>query len=242
MQIRTQLLLTLIILLGVFFLFEFTPIDLIVEDSFYNNLLHTWLLPRQKDAWAALLFYSGVKFAIILFGLGMLAAYIYSFKDSEKGLKCYRTGLLTLVLSLILVPSIIGVLKSVSDVPCPCDVLRYGGEHPYFQVLDVKPVGVLKQFRCFPAGHASGGFALMSLFFMFKQKRHKMAGLGIGLMLGWSMGLYKMFIGDHYLSHTIISMLLAWLIILLIHMILQESTITHLRSLMRRYQDTMPMP
>ncbi len=30
------------------------------------------------------------------------------------------------------------------------------------------------------------------------------------------MGLYKMFVGDHFLSHTIITMVLSWLIILLI--------------------------
>ncbi len=30
---------------------------------------------------------------------------------------------------------------------------------------------------------------------------------------GWIMGAYKMLIGDHFLSHTIVTMLLAWLII-----------------------------
>ena len=236
MRIKTQFLLTLISLLALFFLFEFTRIDLIVEDSFYNSALHTWLLPRQKDAWTALVFYSGIKLSIILFGLGMLALYIFSFKDSAKGLRSYRKGLLTLVFSLILVPTIIGVLKTVSDVPCPCETLHYGGEYPYFQVLDTKPIGILKQFRCFPAGHASGGFALMSLFFLFEGRKNRQAGLALGLALGWSMGLYKMFIGDHYLSHTLISMLLAWLIILLIHSALREGALLRLRSLLTKYK------
>jgi len=240
MSIKTQFLLTLASLLAVFFLFEFTPVDMMVEDSFYNSDLHAWLLPRQKDTWTALLFYVGMKLSIILFGLGMLALYIYSFRSSAKGVKLYRNGLLTLVLSLILVPSMIGVLKTVSDVPWPCDILRYGGEYPYFQVLDTKPIEILKQFRCFPAGHASGGFALMSLFFLFKRRENRLIGVGLGLTFGWSMGLYKMFIGDHYLSHTLISMILAWLIILLIHTALQEESLLRLKPLKKRSIQSYP--
>ena len=33
---------------------------------------------------------------------------------------------------------------------------------------------------------------------------------------GWSTGTYKILIGDHFLSHTVVTMLLAWLIILTI--------------------------
>ncbi|HIP14233.1 MAG TPA: PAP2 family protein, partial [Sulfurimonas autotrophica] len=36
------------------------------------------------------------------------------------------------------------------------------------------------------------------------------------MIVGWSMGLYKMIIGDHFFSHTLITMILAWFIILLI--------------------------
>jgi membrane-associated PAP2 superfamily phosphatase len=40
--------------------------------------------------------------------------------------------------------------------------------------------------------------------------------LVFALGVGWSMGLYKMIIGDHFLSHTVITMILAWLIVLII--------------------------
>jgi membrane-associated PAP2 superfamily phosphatase len=36
------------------------------------------------------------------------------------------------------------------------------------------------------------------------------------MVLGWSTASYKMLIGDHFLSHTVVTMILAWLIILLI--------------------------
>jgi membrane-associated PAP2 superfamily phosphatase len=79
-----------------------------------------------------------------------------------------------------------------------------------------------QHISCWPAGHASGGFALLSLFFLFKSRRNKIFALIFGLSVGWMMGLYKMLIGDHFLSHTIITMILAWLIILVIAKIVNK--------------------
>ena len=36
------------------------------------------------------------------------------------------------------------------------------------------------------------------------------------MIVSSAMGLYKMFVGDHFLSHTIVTMVLSWLLILLI--------------------------
>ena len=55
----------------------------------------------------------------------------------------------------------------------------------------------------------------MSLFFLFKKRKYQIRALIFALAIGWSMGIYKMLIGDHFLSHTIITMLIAWLIILI---------------------------
>ncbi|WP_181892423.1 phosphatase PAP2 family protein [Campylobacter sputorum] len=49
-----------------------------------------------------------------------------------------------------------------------------------------------------------------------QEKRTKAVVFVLALTLGWTMGLYKMMIGDHFLSHTIVSMLMAWLEILII--------------------------
>jgi len=74
----------------------------------------------------------------------------------------------------------------------------------------------MPKIKCWPAGHASGGFALLSLFFLFKSRKNKKIAIITALSVGWAMGLYKMVIGDHFLSHTIITMMLAWLIVLII--------------------------
>ena len=56
----------------------------------------------------------------------------------------------------------------------------------------------------------------MALFFLFKKRRNKNIALVSSLIIGFCTGTYKVLVGDHFVSHTIITMLSAWLIILLI--------------------------
>jgi len=60
------------------------------------------------------------------------------------------------------------------------------------------------------------GFSFMTLYFLFKTRRNKNIALGFGIILGSLTGTYKMLIGDHFLSHTLVTMLGAWLVILFI--------------------------
>ncbi|MEJ2495894.1 MAG: phosphatase PAP2 family protein [Sulfurovaceae bacterium] len=107
---------------------------------------------------------------------------------------------------------------ATTKVPCPHDIVHYGGSYPDVKVLDAYPKDFLHKsnVRCWPAGHASGGFALMSLYFLFKTPKNKKRALIVAIVIGWIMGLYKMLLGDHYLSHTIVTMLLSWLLILIV--------------------------
>ncbi|MGE0737735.1 phosphatase PAP2 family protein [Sulfurimonas sp.] len=219
MTIEKQIFATLSVLAAVFFLFELTNIDIFVQNYFYDEAANGWLLSHEKGSLLDMLFYAGIKKTIIIFGVLILSLYLYSFKASSQALKEYRRGLLIVWLSMAVVPFVIGVLKSLSNVPCPCDIKYFGGEFPYVRVLDVMPVDIIKKFKCYPAGHASGGFALMSLFFLFKEQRNRFIALVFALFVGWSMGIYKMLIGHHYLSHTVITMILAWLLILIIRKI-----------------------
>jgi membrane-associated PAP2 superfamily phosphatase len=222
MIIDRKILITFIILISTFFLFEFTNIDLFVESFFYDNVSNKWMLKHVKGSLLDTVFYTGVKKVIILFTVFILFLYLYSFKASAIKLKEYRSGLLIVWLSVAIVPFVIGLLKATTNVPCPCDSFYFGGNYPYIKALDSMPQEILKKFKCYPAGHASGGFALMSLFFLFKSRRNKILALTVALTIGWSMGLYKMFLGDHYLSHTIITMLLSWLLILIIKKVVNK--------------------
>jgi membrane-associated PAP2 superfamily phosphatase len=122
------------------------------------------------------------------------------------------------VLSSIAVPLVVGSLKAVSNMPCPKSLDIFNGTYPHTCVWEkyaTKDCHLEKQ-KCWPAGHASGGFALLSLIFLFHSRKNKIIAGSIAMVIGWSMGSYKMLIGDHFLSHTTITMILAWLLILLI--------------------------
>jgi membrane-associated PAP2 superfamily phosphatase len=216
MGTKKEILLGTLLLAAVFFLFEFSLLDLIVEDALYGAAAQHWFFPRENESWQALLFYRGIKYLIIFAGAGFFAAYLFSFVKRANILREYRRGLLIVCLSMILVPTFVGVLKTATNTPCPSECERYGGAYPYITVLDPMPLNISEKFRCFPAGHASGGFALMSLYFLFRSRRNKVLALTAALGTGSMMGFYKMAMGDHYLSHTLITLLLSWLIIRLI--------------------------
>ncbi|MFT4920483.1 MAG: membrane-associated PAP2 superfamily phosphatase, partial [Zhongshania aliphaticivorans] len=57
-----------------------------------------------------------------------------------------------------------------------------------------------------------GGFALLALYYLPKSRRRRRQMLGIALTAGWAMGGYKMLLGHHFFSHTLVSMLLCWLV------------------------------
>ncbi len=199
--------------------FESTNIDLFLQSLFYDNDTHSWIL-NQPPRFIRFLFYDGIKKLLVIFALSILLALILF--PANKTVRTYRKGLVIVLLSLLIVPSVTGILKATTNVGCPRDIKQFSGTYPYVRLFESYPQGTQpdEPLRCFPAGHASGGFALMSLYFLFSRRENRKCGLLTGITLGWLMGGYKMLIGDHFFSHTVISMLLAWLLINLITMLL----------------------
>jgi len=216
MSIKKQLVVTFIALLIAIVFFGLNDIDIFIQDLFYNFADKQWLLDKTGEPYK-FIFYDGIKELLIGFAVVLAFVFLATFKINS--LKTYRQGLLIVLLSAIIIPLTVGVLKKETNMPCPKGEIRYGGFYPRTAVWERYDENFfLKPYRnkCWPAGHASGGFALMSLFFLFKKRKHKVVGLTTGLAVGWIMGLYKMIIGDHFFSHTVITMILAWLLILLI--------------------------
>lgn len=207
--------LTSIILLASVILFEYSNIDIFIQDHFYNLESKQWILDRDNRI-AKLVFYDGIKIVLIMVILFMMTGLLF-FRKTEL-IQTYRKGLLILVLSAILVPSSVASLKSITNIPCPKNIDRYGGNYPHVTLLKKYPEGFDQQqnMKCYPAAHASGGFGFLALIFLFNSRRNKFIAAFLVLSISWSMGTYKMLIGDHFLSHTVVSMILAWLEILII--------------------------
>jgi len=216
MSINRQIILFSLLLLGVIVFFGISDIDLTIQNYFYLPQTKQWIMNSYMEPYN-FIFYSGIKKLLIAIAGLLFLAFLFSFK--VIWLKSYKQGLAIVILSAIIIPLLVGYLKKETNMPCPKQEIQYGGFYPRTAVWEKYPDDFfLKPYRskCWPAGHASGGFALMSLFFLFHKKRNKYIGLTIGIIVGWSMGIYKMLIGDHFFSHTVITMILAWLVILII--------------------------
>ncbi|WP_175414807.1 phosphatase PAP2 family protein [Nibricoccus aquaticus] len=211
----------LALLAGALALFELTSIDLLLQDHLYNFTTRQWLIDGTAPL-PRLFFYQAPKIFLILFAVSLLALLLgparwrtfFHFPSPTD-----RRALLAVLLTLASGPALIGIGKAVTNIFCPSEISRYGGDVAYIRVFECYPPGQrpARRGRCFPAGHASGGFALLSLAALARTRRGQLTGISIGLALGGIMGVYQMLKGAHYLSHTVITALASWLIFLLWH-------------------------
>lgn len=218
---RRHLIGTMLLLLGALALFEVTDLDLRLQDRLFLSAPHQWLI-NAKEPIGRLFFYTGIKVLLVVAGVGLLLAYLLSFRMAS--LRAYRRRMLLMVAAMSLVPLVIAGLKNATNVYFPSQLERYGGDKPYVKVFSRFPPGYQQTRRGYgyPAGHASGGFSIMALYFVFRTRRGSMLGLGTGLAVGWAMGGYQMAKGAHFLSHTVVTMLAAWLIILVIYRVVGD--------------------
>ncbi len=220
-KINKNIFITTLILFIAIFIFEFTNIDILVQNMFYNFDTQKWLFDK-KEPILKLIFYDGIKIIITIFAISILLGLIF-FK-TKNIIKENKKALIIIFLSIVFVPLIISSLKAITNIPCPCNITNYNGNSPYIKIFDTYPSDFIQKSKakCWPAGHSSGGFALLALIFLMKSKKTKFYATAFALITAWSMGLYKMVIGDHFLSHTVITMILAWLLILIIHKIVER--------------------
>lgn len=195
--------------------FGISDIDIYIQNNFYNFETHLWVLDNNAQPYR-FLFYDGIKKLLLFFVITLIVVLVLFRKNSL--IQEYRTGILIVILSSVFIPSSVGALKKYTNMPCPKAEKIYGGLYPETKVWESYIEERYKKdtSKCWPAGHASGGFALLSLFFLFKSRKNQTISLLVACTIGWSMGIYKMLIGDHFFSHTVITMILAWLIVLIL--------------------------
>lgn len=118
------------------------------------------------------------------------------------------------------------MLKHASLHGCPWDLALCGGDLPYFPLFSSLPVGV-QAGACFPAGHPSGGFALMAFYFAFRQIKPQFAigMLWLGLVFGLAMGFSQVMRGAHFLSHVLWSGWVVWVSLVVLYLIWQPAKV-----------------
>lgn len=199
---------------------ELTNIDRIVSHWFYDEsmaafpLRYTFLLETVMHYWT--------KYAVIL--TAFLVAAAAGLTYLLPPLRSRRRILLFIVLAMTLAPLTVTALKEVTNRPCPWELAEFGGAIPYTHLFGAH-IEAHAPGRCFPAGHASTGFALMAFFFAAHHERRRMqarlaliAGIGAGLVLG----IGRVVQGAHFISHVLWSGLVCWLVMTALYALLMH--------------------
>ncbi|WP_129124673.1 phosphatase PAP2 family protein [Geomonas oryzae] len=194
---------------------EVTDVDLVLADRFFDFSAGVW--PARHSFWAEWLIHQRGKELIILITAGSFAGWLASWR--WQCLRRDRWSLLFLALVIVLSTTSVALMKKGIGRHCPWDVTRYGGSVPYTRLTEPPPQACAPG-NCFPAGHASGGFALFAGYFAWRDRRRRLAlsSLAAGGVLGSIYAYGQMARGAHFLSHNFYSAIICWLIPLFLYL------------------------
>ncbi len=225
----------IILVVATIIVFEISPLDLWLQDHFYDPP-SGWLID-SKEPVLRLLFYSGPKRLLYLFGVLLIAACLGPAGIRKRLIpdETKARDWIVVLATLVSAPLLISTSKSMTHVFCPFELARYDGSHAYKPICEryTNEDRPSRFGRGFPAGHASGGFALLSLAGVGRSRKSRLVGFGIGITAGTLMGTYQMLKGAHFLSHTIVTALICWIVFLVFRQLVPESTAK--RTVMPRY-------
>lgn len=189
-----------------------------LADALYALQGHAWSL--QSGYVTQDLLHAGGRQAVKYAWLGVLVAWLLSFKHSR--LTRWRRPLAYLLLSTLLATVLVSAMKRWTHMDCPWDLVRYGGGKTYYGLFTPRPAG-MRSSGCFPAGHASAGYAWIALYFFFLSTRPRLRwwGLGVGLCLGLLFGITQQLRGAHFLSHDLWALTTSWLVALALYRVMR---------------------
>jgi membrane-associated PAP2 superfamily phosphatase len=209
------------------FIYPHTNLDAWLIQPFYDT--HALAFPLKNDGFLENVMHKGLRNLMIVVSLMMLAFWIFGLKiwgfilknqNSGHWSKVYHRQFLWIFIAMVISTSAISILKRLSMHSCPWDLLSYGGNQPWIPLFGNLPAAA-EMGHCFPGGHASGGFALIAIYFGFRDSLPKLAnaGLILGLLFGFAMGWGQMMRGAHFMSHNLWTAWVVWMILLVQYLV-----------------------
>jgi len=166
--------------------------------------------PWRDNPFLVHVMHEGAKNLSWLLVIGLFAAIRWPVGVLRKLPTPGRVQLAVTVLTSVLAVSLI---KHASGTSCPWDLKEFGGvahyvSHWAWSVGDGGPGG------CFPAGHASAAFAYIGGYFVLRRisLRAAFIWLGTALAAGLALGLSQQLRGAHYMSHTLWTAWVCWVV------------------------------
>lgn len=201
--------------LTIFFLwlFQISNIDIKFQNLFFDQQSKSWIIDRNEPI-KKFFFYQFPKIILAILIIYSLLLFILNKNKHQSRFYKYRHQLLLIFIGLSLIPLIVGNIKKFTNIYCPNQLAIFNGDKPYVKIFDHYPKDFIqiKKAQCFPAGHAVTGFALYILIFVVNQLSWKIFYFSIATFSGWILGFYQILKGAHFISDTLITMLLSLLL------------------------------
>jgi membrane-associated PAP2 superfamily phosphatase len=215
-----QLSISAILLILVVIVFDVARLDFHISNHFFDGA--AWIIDANQPV-PRFFFYNLPRWLLITYGGGLCILFMLSFVLRPFA-RFRKRKYLFIILCAILVPLTVGIGKKITDVYCPYQLTEYGGTKPHLQPFergDLSDSG-----KCFPAGHASAGFALLLFVPLARTRKRMIMVIAAAMTAGWVMGGYQMLNGRHFLSHTLVTMLLSWIIVCSLHFLVFKSRLS----------------
>lgn len=191
-------------------LFSLSSLDtLIASRLFFDFAQRHWF--GAGAWWANDLIHTGGRGLVTVVDATALALWVLG--RFRPGLRAPGAIAGYVALAMVLAVGLAGLLKRLTNVDCPWDLSLFDGARPYVHVFGDRP-DTLPRGHCFPGAHSSSGFALLCLYFAFRDRRPRaaLAGLCAGIALGALFSFGQEARGAHFLSHDLTSAFLAWFV------------------------------
>ena len=216
------------------FIYPNTGLDAKLIQPFFDA--QALLFPLKNDDFYEKIMHIGLRNLMILVSLMVLVMWLCGLKTvnsviirqhNKHWMQLYHRQFLWIFVSMMLTTSAISILKHFSIHSCPWNLLPYGGTQPWIPLFGELSSGAVAG-HCFPGGHASGGFALMAIYFGFRDTLPKLAktGLLLGLLFGFAMGWAQMMRGAHFMSHNLWTAWIVWMLLVAQYYIWPPNLIT----------------
>lgn len=189
---------------------NYSNLDLMLADSMFDGA--RGLFAAKQGVLAG-----GLQFAMTGLAAAVILLALWDVWRPLAWPASRRTALRVTALAALLVPASIYFLSSFSGMPCPGDLLRYGGSESYARLLETASAHA-SAMACLPATQASTAWWLLALplFFLPRQPRLAILAAGAMLLCGLAMGWQQQMQGTQFFSHTLWS---AWIAAFLIYVL-----------------------
>lgn len=203
-------------LIGVTIFVDASGFDIFIASKIFNYGNQSWVF--KNTWWAKSLLHDTAKHLITLALLILLGTGIYQKVVNKKDESALFLGIAVMLFT----SAIISLIKSISPFACPWDSLGFGGEIPHINIYDYFNLDDVTYGHCFPGGHASAGYGILSFYFAYRNKRATLSkvSLAIALTLGATFDIKQQLRGAHFFSHGLWTLIIILFINLVIFHVL----------------------